>query len=138
MHVDCNERYEDFRGIFKLNTVNDGLNFKTTFDHLLGKAWSELAQRHSEPCTGRMNKKNIIKETTLITYSYAFIKGRGKIRINSANFPTHYPQLITRDTDIQTSQSQFKQMQIAGDKRGKTTLDSDWLRMSREVCKPTR
>ena len=57
MHVDCNERYENFRGIFKLSTVNDGLNFKTTFDHLLGKAWSELAQRHSEPCTGRMNKK---------------------------------------------------------------------------------
>ena len=57
MHVDCNERHEDFRGIFKLSTVIGGLNFKTTFDHLLGKAWSELAQTHSEPCTGRMNKK---------------------------------------------------------------------------------
>ena len=58
MHVDCNERYEDFRGIFKLSTVNDSLpSVKTTFDHLPGKAWSELAQRHSEPCTGRMNKK---------------------------------------------------------------------------------
>ena len=91
MNVDCNERFEDFRGIFKLSqvsAVNDGLPFvKTTFNHLLGRAWSELAQRHSEPCTVRMNKNKYHKRyNSDLTYSYGFTEERGKIRINSGKF----------------------------------------------------